>query len=563
MIPGLTSVIIPTFNHAEHLAEAVRCALRQTAPVEVLVVDDGSTDATLEVLHALASAQPDGRLRVLPRPHRGPAAARNAGIEAALGEFVQFLDADDLIAPTKVAEQLEAFDAETGWVLCDVRIEHLGGRVEHASHRYGYAAKGVGGWIADLLAVGNLVPIHSPLVRRAAIGAIRFPEDRPLEDWHFWHAIAEVARCRYLPRVLATYRKRLGGRNAGTKVDRATAPGVVLPLRLNLGCGTPGARSWHPMRGLVNLDKSLGWRFEDGLGEFADGSVAGITVSHSLMYVRLDLWPSVVGEFARVLAPGGVLRITEDDTEHPASSRRGGWKGSEPAVTLTGPKMARRFLEAAGFRVHDVDRATSHYRDGSLCQAQHGDAPDCFWIEGIREAAVLFEPHADDGPLFAAFSILRHRPRVVTCFPSAGDYGDTATRAAETAKAVGLLGGGPCEQWDGVDLVGRMRELDARLRPTIVFAPSADTSHPQHVAVARAAAEVFGERVRKFQTYVERQDLPPGMVAHAKVRRGNLVPHEPGWEERKRIALACYRTQLAHPRAREFFAWDLAEYLEP
>lgn len=565
MIHGLVSIIVPTYQHRQHVASAVHSAMLAGAKVpggfEVIVVDDGSTDGSSEHLRASFGAESQWLTIIRTEVNRGVAWARNTGIEHARGEFVQFLDADDTISAEKLVRQLEVLDDEAGWVLCDTSIVGTDGRQELASARYDYAAKALDGWVAPLLVAANFIPVHAPLVRRSVLGdSIRFPADRNPEDWHFWHAVASAARCRYLPEVLARYVKRHGGRNTTSPRNPRTVPGVVPPLRLNLGCGTPDTRSWHPMPGLVNLDRSLGWRFEDGLGDYVDGSVAGITVSHALMYVDEGRLPYVLGEFARVLEPGGVLRITEDNTEHPESSRRGGWRGSEPAVTLTGPRMMRRHLEAVGFTVHDVPETVTHFRDSSLRQAQHGAAPDCFWIEGIRECAVLFEPHADDGVLFAAFSIIRHRPRVVTCYPSEGDYGDTATRAAETAKAVGLLGGGPCEQWNGYPIEEQMRELDARLRPTIVFAPSPESSHAQHVGVADCARRVFGGapgRLRQYHTYRQLE----GGAGHAKVRRGELVPHEPGWAERKRIALACYRTQLAHPRARRFFEDDLAEYL--
>lgn len=543
MTPGLTSIIIPAYNAAQTLQAAIASALAQTAPVEVIVVDDGSTDGT-----ALMQM---GGVVLLVRPHQGVAAARNTGIEFASGEFIQFLDADDTIDPGKVAAQIAALDAGAGWIICDTRIIETNGRAQLASERYGYAARRIDGWVADQLAVGNFIPVHAPLYRRTAIGDIRFP-DGELEDWYFVHAVAEVARVRYLPDMLCTYQKRAGSRNSKTRRDPATAPGVALPLRLNLGCGKPGAESWNPIRGMVNLDKSFGWRFEDGLGDFADGSVAGITVSHALMYVAIEHWPRIFREFARVLAPEGVIRITEDDSEHPESClHRQLWRGSEPGITMTGPAMCRRHLEGAGFTVHDVREDETLYADKSLLQARHRPAPHCFWIEGVRTSALLLEPHADDGALFSAFTTIRYRPRVVTCFPSAGDYGSTEERHAESIAAAAILGAGPVEQWDGRDLERRMRALDAKMRPARVFAPSAESSHPDHVAVALAAQLVFGDRLTQYQTY----------DAAGKVRHGDPVPFDGDMLKRKQQALTCYRTQIEHPRAGAFFNWDLCEYV--
>lgn len=541
---SLTSIIIPTFNHAEYLPAAVASALAQTADVEVIVVDDGSTDNTAQVMARLLD---DDRLSFASLPHQGVAAARNFGIDAASGDFIMFLDADDTIEATKAELQQSHLDADAGWVLCDVRIEGVDGRVELASERYQYGRKRLNGWIEPWLSVANFIPVHSPLIRRSALGGIRFPVDRAPEDWHFWWALSRVARARYTPAILATYKKRRGGRNSTTPKTQQSRPGQPSPLLLNLGCGNPDALSWHPMPGCVNLDKSLGWRFEEGLREFADASVDGITISHALMYLDGARWPTFLAECARVLAPGGVLRITEDNTEHHESRTYGmGWKGSDPAVTMTGPAMARRFMEAAGFTVHDCTAETGAY---GLRQTQHGPEPHVFFVEGVREQCVLFEPHADDAALFASFTVIRHKPRVVTCFPSSGDYGDTQVRHAETVAAMTILGGGPCEQWDETDIEAKMRDMDERLRPTIVFAPSIIASHADHVAVG-VAALVFGDRLRRYHTY-----------DGEKVRSGDLVPHEVGWAARKRLALDCYLTQRSHPRAKAFFDLDLAEYM--
>jgi glycosyltransferase involved in cell wall biosynthesis len=100
---GLVSIIIPCHNAAPWLAPALESALGQTwAEKEIILVDDGSTDASPEIAHAF---EPRG-VRLLTQPNRGASAARNAGLRAARGDFIQFLDADDLLAPDKIAVQL-------------------------------------------------------------------------------------------------------------------------------------------------------------------------------------------------------------------------------------------------------------------------------------------------------------------------------------------------------------------------------------------------------------------------------------------------------------------------
>jgi LmbE family N-acetylglucosaminyl deacetylase len=164
----------------------------------------------------------------------------------------------------------------------------------------------------------------------------------------------------------------------------------------------------------------------------------------------------------------------------------------------------------------------------------------------------MLSPHADDETLFAAFTIVRHRPYVAICFPSQRDYGSTLSRYFESRQAVEILGGEGVEQWEMglVTLEQQMRILDHAKCPEVVWAPHLQSSHREHQAVAAAAAEVFGARVRTYHTY----------DVDGKVRAGVPVPFEPAWIEKKLKALACYKTQIAHPRASMFFTWDLLEY---
>jgi glycosyltransferase involved in cell wall biosynthesis len=116
----LVSVIVPVYNGAEYVGQALESALCQTYPhLEVLAIDDGSSDGSLGVLELYAAK--DSRVRVLRQHNGGVASARNRCIEEARGELIATLDADDLWQPTKIERQvrrlLEAGDA-TGFVYC-------------------------------------------------------------------------------------------------------------------------------------------------------------------------------------------------------------------------------------------------------------------------------------------------------------------------------------------------------------------------------------------------------------------------------------------------------------
>lgn len=108
MIAGLVSTIIPVFNRPAQLREAVGSVLAQDwRPIEILIVDDGSTDDTLATAHALAREHADA-VRVLTQSNAGPGLARERGRLAAQGEYIQYLDSDDVLLPGKFSAQVQA-----------------------------------------------------------------------------------------------------------------------------------------------------------------------------------------------------------------------------------------------------------------------------------------------------------------------------------------------------------------------------------------------------------------------------------------------------------------------
>jgi len=101
----LVSILIPAYNAEKWIAETLRSAQAQTwERKEIIVVDDGSRDGTLEVAQQFAS----GSVRVIRQENQGAAAARNTALSLSQGDYIQWLDADDLLAPDKIARQMEA-----------------------------------------------------------------------------------------------------------------------------------------------------------------------------------------------------------------------------------------------------------------------------------------------------------------------------------------------------------------------------------------------------------------------------------------------------------------------
>src|SRR5262249_38935535 len=159
-------------------------------------VDDGSTDDTPAVLERYA-----GRIRVLRQPNRGLAAARNTGLAAARGTFVSFLDAADVIAPTKLAAQLAVLERSPAiaWTDSVVLMETTTtGATTRASERFGYAARALDGWLFPELIHGNFIPAIAPLVRRTALEVAGGFDERltALEDWDMWLRLSLIAEVR-------------------------------------------------------------------------------------------------------------------------------------------------------------------------------------------------------------------------------------------------------------------------------------------------------------------------------------------------------------------------------
>ena len=125
------SVIIPNYNRASLIGETIENMLGQSvAPHEIIVVDDGSTDNSREVISSFGS-----RVRLIEQTNQGPGAARNAGFAASTGEFIQFMDSDDLASRNKLAVQLAALQQADGdFAYCPwVRTEILGKKLKISS----------------------------------------------------------------------------------------------------------------------------------------------------------------------------------------------------------------------------------------------------------------------------------------------------------------------------------------------------------------------------------------------------------------------------------------------
>ncbi len=202
----LVSIVIPTYNHRRYVCDAVDSALGQTYPnCEVIVIDDGSTDGTGEMLRERYG----DRIRYVYQDNRGLPAARNAGTRHACGVYVNYCDADDQLLPEKIARCVEVFaeHPDAGAVYTDYEsVAEDGHTILPRSH----PVLPSGNIFCELLIGkrGNFIMEAAPLVRRNLIlDAGGFNEDMTnAQDWEMWVRLASRYPFIYIHEPLALYR---------------------------------------------------------------------------------------------------------------------------------------------------------------------------------------------------------------------------------------------------------------------------------------------------------------------------------------------------------------------
>ena len=208
------SVIIPTYNRVAFIGDTVDSVLAQSFPdLEVIVVDDGSTDGTADLLHSKYAAEP--RVRPVWQANAERSVARNTGIREARGAWLAFLDSDDLWRPDKLARQMAALEADPSLVMAHgayERVDETTGRADAVVISGGEGR--VSGHVFWSLVDSNPVSSATPVIRRSIVERCGgFTLNRRLlcfEDWDLWTRVAYHGRVAYIDVPLATHRLHRG-----------------------------------------------------------------------------------------------------------------------------------------------------------------------------------------------------------------------------------------------------------------------------------------------------------------------------------------------------------------
>jgi glycosyltransferase involved in cell wall biosynthesis len=210
----VVSVIVPTYNSASTIAETLESIQAQNCSTEILAIDDGSTDETVEVIRRVCP-----QAHVYQQSNGGPASARNRGLREARGTFVAFLDADDIWFPGKLEAQIASLKKNpsvgfcyTSWLVSDraptpAEIEELAAREQWPSADA--IDEKLSGWLyaellADVVIHTSTLMMHTSLARSVGF----FDEAlRRGQDFEYWLRLAQSAPGLKLRRPFSLYRQ--------------------------------------------------------------------------------------------------------------------------------------------------------------------------------------------------------------------------------------------------------------------------------------------------------------------------------------------------------------------
>ena len=222
------SIIIPCYNQAEFIEETLFSVFNQEfTQWECLLIYDGSNDDTAEIIKKWL--EKDNRFSYFKKENKGVSAARNFGIQKAKGDFIQFLDSDDLLAADKLSVSIEAIQMHQVDIVCSnylMFIKSIAITLPPFSQleKFDFTLYNLARYWND----GFTVPIHCWFFKASLLEDIQFPEGLTAqEDWVTWLRIFQKApKTQYISKPLAFYRTNPNGRTNTSYIFEETLQAI-------------------------------------------------------------------------------------------------------------------------------------------------------------------------------------------------------------------------------------------------------------------------------------------------------------------------------------------------
>lgn len=201
------SVVLPVYNGARYLAEAIESVLAQTYPHwEIVAVNDGSRDHSNEIVGRYLESR---RVKYIEQSNQGVARARNTGIAHSCGEFIALLDQDDVWLPDKLEKEVAFLDAHREAALVHARVSCIDGAGMPMSCKgWIYVGPDASGLCAEQLLSGNRIAPLTVVIRRSCLEQVGVfePAFEPADDWQLWLRVAARFPLGFLDATVARYR---------------------------------------------------------------------------------------------------------------------------------------------------------------------------------------------------------------------------------------------------------------------------------------------------------------------------------------------------------------------
>jgi glycosyltransferase involved in cell wall biosynthesis len=361
------TIVVPAYNAAANIGEALASIFAQTyRDFEVIVVDDGSTDGTRDALEPWRTA-----ITYVRQPNRGPASARNAGIQRARGGLIAFLDADDVWLPDKLDRQVEYFDVfpETG-LLHTAAFLGEPRDAPRQSRRHGPLSP-PRQLFCEIFETEIEIHTLTVMVRRSALDEVGLFDERReihVEDWDLWLRIAAKYPVGHLREALAIHRRGGLMSSAPDKTFRGQMLVIAkaLPTYRALCAARGRDPERHLRRPLYRMAWELGHRRLEGNEPRPARRAFREALRHEPANVKTHLYhlgahlPAPVIDALRTLKqhvrpPRNRGRIV------PAAVRR--HQTEADRACLAQDTLYRRTRGRLAQRLHDIDTLVDHFRD--------------------------------------------------------------------------------------------------------------------------------------------------------------------------------------------------------